>query len=103
VECLPQQARCNPFCREYNEERWKALDDRTPASVYRPSTHPMPTKLPTPAYPGYYLVRRVSNAGTFRFLARQLSISDTLLQEDIALAETGNGIRSIYFCDVLLA
>ena len=62
----------------------------------------MPTKLPTPAYPGYYLVRRVSNTGTFRFQTRQLFISDTLLQEDIALEETGDGIRSIYFYDVLL-
>ena len=63
----------------------------------------MPTKLPTPAHPGYYLVRRVSNAGTFRFQTRQLFISDTLLQEDIALEETADGIWSIYFYDVLLA
>jgi hypothetical protein len=63
----------------------------------------MPTKLPTQAYPGYYLVRRVSNAGTSRFQTRQLFISDTLLQEDIALEETGDGIWSIDFYDVLLA
>ena len=63
----------------------------------------MPAKLPAPAYPGHYLVRRVSNAGTFRFQTRQLFISDTLLQEDIALEETADGIWSIYFYDVLLA
>ncbi len=63
----------------------------------------MPTKLSAPAYPGHYLVRRVSNAGTFRFQTRQLFISDTLLQEDIALEETGDGIWSISFDDVLLA
>jgi putative transposase len=99
-----QQARFDRFCREYNTERpHEALDYRTPASLYRPSPRPMPTKLPTPAYPGHYLVRRVSNAGTFRFQTRQLFISDTLLQEDIALEETGDGIWSIYFYDVLLA
>ena len=63
----------------------------------------MPTKLPKPAYPGHYLVRRVSNAGTFRFQSRQLFISDTLLQEDIALEESGDGVWSISFDDLLLA
>jgi hypothetical protein len=48
-------------------------------------------------------MRRVSNAGTVRFKTRQLFISDTLLQEDIALEETADGIWSIYFSDVLLA
>ncbi len=99
-----QQARFDRFCREYNEERpHEALDFRTPAAVYRPSTRPMPARLPAPAYPGHYLVRRVSTAGTFRFQTRQLFISDTLLQEDIALEETADGIWSIYFYDVLLA
>jgi putative transposase len=63
-----QQARFDRFCRESNEERpHEALGDRTPVSRYRPSRRPMPTKLPEPAYPGHYLVRRVSHAGTFRF------------------------------------
>lgn len=99
-----QQARFDRFCREYNEERpHEALHYRTPASLYRPSPRPMPAKLPAPTYPGHYLVRRVSNAGTFRFQTHQLFISDTLLQEDIALEETADGIWSIYFYDVLLA
>jgi hypothetical protein len=71
--------------------RAAALNYRTPASLYRPSARP----LPAPAYPGHYLVRRVSNAGTFRFQTRQIFISDTLLQEDIALEETADGIWSI--------
>jgi len=49
------------------------------------------------------LVRRVSNAGTMRFQTRQLFIRPTLLQADIALEETADGIWSIYFSDVLLA
>ena len=62
----------------------------------------MPAKLPALAYPGHYLVRQVSNAGTFPFQERQLCISDTPLQEDIALEETGDGIYSIPLYDVLL-
>jgi putative transposase len=99
-----QQARFDRFCCEYNTERpHEALDYRTPAALYRPSPRPMPAQLPAPAYPGHYLVRRVSTAGTFRFQTRQLFISDTLLQEDIALEATGEGIWSISFYDVLLA
>ena len=63
----------------------------------------MPATLAEPEDPGHCLVRRVSNAGTFRFKSRQLFLSDTLRQEWIALEETGDGRWSIYFYDVLLA
>jgi hypothetical protein len=63
----------------------------------------MPAKLAEPEYPGPCLVRRVSNAGTCRFKSRQLCLSDTLLQEGIALEETGDGRWSISVYDVLLA
>jgi putative transposase len=99
-----QQARCDRFGREYHEERPPAaLNYRTPASRYRPSAPPMPAERPAPAYPGHYLGRRVSNAGTFRFQTRQRFMSETLLQEDMALEETADGLWSISFYDVLLA
>jgi putative transposase len=99
-----QQARFDRFCQEYNHERpHEALGQRPPAALYRPSPRRMPVKLAEPEYPGHYLVRRVSNAGTFRFKSRQLFLSDTLLQEQIALEETGDGVWSLYFDDVLLA
>jgi hypothetical protein len=63
----------------------------------------MPATLAEPKYPGHSLVRRVRNAGTCRFKSRQLFLSDTWLQESIALEETGDGLWSIYFYDVLLA
>ncbi len=63
----------------------------------------MPAKLPEPADPGHYRVRRVSHAGTFRFQTRQLSLSATRLQEDIAWEDTADGSWSIDCDDVLLA
>jgi hypothetical protein len=63
----------------------------------------MPAKLPESAYPSHCLVRRVSHAGTFRFQKRQLFLSDTLLQEDIALEENADGIWSMDCYDVHLA
>jgi transposase InsO family protein len=98
------QARFDRCCREYHHERpHEALGQRPPASLFHASPRRMPATLAAPEYPGHGLVRRVSKAGTLRFQSRQLFLRDTLLQEWIALEETGDGIWSIYFYDVLLA
>jgi transposase InsO family protein len=99
-----QRARFDRICREYNHERpHEALGQRTPASRYHASQRRMPAKLAEPEYPGHGLGRRISHAGTFRFKSRPLFLSDTLLQEWVALEETGDGMWSICFYDVLLA
>jgi hypothetical protein len=49
------------------------------------------------------VVRRLSHAGTFRSQARQRCISETRLQEDIALEESAEGIWSIDVDAVRLA
>ena len=99
-----QQRRFDEFQREYNEERpHEALDQATPVMYYERSPQPMPERLPEPQYPGHFEVRKVCNAGTFRFKTKQLFLSDTLLQEWIGLEETQDGVWSIYFYDVLLA
>ena len=101
---ITQQERFDCFRREYNQERpHEALGMQTPAELYRGSPRPMPETLPEPEYPGHFEVRRVSRAGTFRFQKRQLFLSDTLLEEEIGLEESDDGVWSIYFYDVLLA
>jgi putative transposase len=98
------QARVERFCQAYNHERpHEALRPRPPAALYHPSPRRMPAKRAEPEYPGHYLGRRVSHAGTFRFKSRQLCLSGTWLQEQIARAETGDGICSISCYEVLLA
>ena len=57
----------------------------------------MPAECAEPEYPEHYFVWRVSHTGTFRFKSRQLFLSDTWLQEGIALEETGDGLWSISF------
>ena len=57
---------------------------------------------PAPAYPGHYLVRHVSNAGTLRFQTHQLFMSDMLVEGDMALEEAADGIWSIDFSNVLV-
>jgi putative transposase len=97
-------ARCDRCCRADHDARpHAALHDRAPAARSRPSPRALPAELPAPTSPGHDVGRRVSQAGTFRFQTRQLFISATLLQEDIALEETADGLWSISCSDVLLA
>ena len=99
-----QQLAFDRFRWEYNEQRpHEALDDRTPASVYRPSPRPFPERLPPIEYPGHFQVRFVCNAGTFRVQRRLLFIANALKQHHIGLEEIDDGLWSIYFCQVLLA
>jgi len=74
-----QQRAFNRFRLEYNEERpHEYLRGATPASRYRPSSRPYDARLPPIEYPGHFLVKRITNAGTFRFKRRLLFISHAL-------------------------
>jgi transposase InsO family protein len=99
-----QQHAFNTFRREYNDERpHQHLSGRAPGDRYRCSLRPYPAQLPPLEYPGHFLVKRVTNAGTFRFKHRLLFIANALKQHHIGLEEVDNGIWSIYFNRVLLA
>ena len=99
-----QQRAFNTFRREYNDERpHQYLRGRTPTDRYGCSPRPYPTQLPPLEYPGHFLVKRVTNAGTFRFKHRLLFIANALKQHHIGLEEIDDGIWSIHFNRVLLA
>ncbi len=61
-----------------------------------------PEQLPPLEYPGHFLVKRVTNAGTFRLKHRLLFIANALKQHHIGLKEVDDGIWSIYLGNVLL-
>ena len=44
------------------------------------------------AAPGHFLVKRVTDAGTFRFQQRLLYIANALVNQHIGLEETGEGV-----------
>lgn len=101
---LAQQRAFNRFRLVYNEERpHQSLEGRTPASVYRPSPRLYTGRVPPFEYPGYYIPKRVTNAGTIRFKKRLLFLANALKQHVVGLEEVDDGIWSIYFCNVLLA
>ena len=101
---LPTQQRAfTAFRRLYNEERpHEALGGRPPAALYRPSAREYVGALPPVEYPGHFIVKRVTNAGTIRLKKRLLFIANALKQHPVGLEEVDDGIWSIHFCNVLL-
>ena len=98
-----QQYRFERFRRRYNDERpHEAIGDRTPSSLWTPSTRVYPERITPPVYPAHLEVRRVSSAGTFRLHARQPFLSQVLRGEDIGLEEVGDGIWNIVYYSTLL-
>lgn len=98
-----QQRAFNVFRHLYNEERpHEALHDRPPATLYRPSPRAYTGTLPPVEYPGHFLVKRVTNAGTIRLKKRLLFLANSLKQHPVGLEEVDDGIWSIHFCHVLL-
>jgi putative transposase len=88
LNLLVQQRRFNSFRKGFNEERpHEALRMETPASVYRPSTRPYPSKLLPLQYPSSYEVRPVASNGWISFRACQYRISKALRGENLGLEQ----------------
>ncbi|CAN5812884.1 hypothetical protein BH23GEM5_BH23GEM5_27780 [soil metagenome] len=99
-----QQQAFDAFRSEFSQERpHQAHDGDPPATHYAPSRREYPDRLPAIEYPGHYIIKRVTNAGTFRLKHKLLFISNALKQQFIGLEEIDDGIWSIYFNTVLLA
>jgi transposase InsO family protein len=98
-----QQRRFNAFRTRYNDERpHEGIGDRTPSSLWTPSSRPYPERITPPVYPAHLEVRRVSTAGTFRLHAAQPFLSQVLHGEDIGLEEVADGIWNIVYYSTLL-
>ncbi len=101
--CRLQQRNFDVFQREYNTERpHEALGQETPASRYRPSPRPYLDRIPPLEYPGHFLVKKIT-AGTFRFQDRLLYLANAMVDQQLGLEETDDGIWAIHFNTMLLA
>ena len=98
-----QQRRFDAFCQRYNDERpHEGIGDRTPSTLWCPSSRPYPEHRTHPHYPLHREIRRVSTAGTFRLQSRQPFLSHALGGEDIGLEEVDDGIWNIVYYSTLL-
>ena len=101
--CAKQQRQFEAFRLEYNTERpHEALGQETPGSRYTSSPRPYPRRLPAIDYPGHFLVKKVTTAGTFRFQHRLIYLANALVDQPIGLEETDDGLWAIYFNTVLI-
>jgi putative transposase len=74
-----------------------------PVANDTPSPRSYPSTLPPLEYPGHFLVKRVTDAGTIRFQSRLLYVATALDTYDVGLEEIDDAICSIHFGRVLLA
>lgn len=90
---------------DYPAPRDSRRTKSTPASRYTnsPQTHPskLSGRLSVPDYPSHFLVKKVTDAGTFRFQHKLLA--NSLVDQHVGSEETDDGLWSIYFNIVLLA
>ena len=98
-----QQVRFNRFRQEYNDERpHEALDQDTPASVYRSSPRALPRTLAPLEYPGHFEVRLVSRNSGIRWKKHWVCVTHTLAGEYVGLEEVNDGLWDVYFGPVKL-
>lgn len=98
-----QQRAFAAFRAEFNGERpHSALGGDPPAARYAPSPRPYPERLPPLEYPGHFVVKRVTNAGTIRFRDRLLFLANALKQHHVGLEEVDDGAWSLYLGATLL-
>jgi transposase InsO family protein len=93
-----QQRRFNAFRRDFNEVRpHEAHGQKPPASVYRPSSRPLPNKLQAPEYPAHFEVRKVSANSGIRWNKVRVCVSHLLAGEYVGLEEVDNDIWAVSF------
>jgi transposase InsO family protein len=98
-----QQRAFTEFRHEYNQERpHQALDQKTPASVYRASPRRLPSTLARIEYPSGYEVRSVRRSGAIKWRGGEIHISEALLGEPIALEPIDDGLWLVRFSFVEL-
>ncbi len=98
-----QQRRFNTWRVDFNEVRpHEAHGQKTPASVYEPSSRPFPSKLQTPEYPAHFEVRKVSSNGGIRWHSEWVNVSHLLGGDYIGLEEVADDIWAVHFGPVAL-
>jgi transposase InsO family protein len=96
-----QQARFDAFRTEYNGCRpHEALGQTPPASRWRGSSRPMPSRLEAPWYDADHQVRRVRSAGEICWRGEFVFIGAAFCGETVGLTERANGTHLVRFCDV---
>jgi transposase InsO family protein len=97
MNALQQQARFDDFVREFNEERpHEALDMKTPAEVYAPSSRAW-DGLPEVEYPFHDRDILVTACGRICMARKKINVSTVLAGQRLGIKEVDDGIWLISF------
>jgi len=98
-----QQEAFGAFQREYNEQRpHEALDWKTPAELYAPSTREYPARLPELKYPPGVHMRRISQQGSLKWRCERTFLSEVLARRTVGLLETDEDFFEVYYGPLLI-
>jgi putative transposase len=98
-----QQEKFDQFKKYYNHRRYhEALDQKVPATIYKPSIRVWDGKFKSPEYSSDYEVRKVGAGGTIGWKGSFFFISEMLKGEYIGLSEIEVGLVGIYYGPILL-
>jgi len=98
-----QQRRFDEFRQEYNEQRpHEALEQRTPADLYRPSPRAYPARVPQAEYGDNAVVRFVRQSGEIKWQGQRMYLGEVLAGENVGLEPIWDGHWLLYFCKMPL-
>ena len=102
--CLSrQQMAFDHFKTEFNKERpHEALDMKTPASYYQPSSRLFPEKLPPVEYDSWMAVRKVMPSGCIKWKGDSIYVSQALAGEFVGLKQIRETTWELWFSSYLL-
>jgi putative transposase len=93
-----QQLEFDTFCRDYNNERpHEGIGQRTPASIYQPSSRSMPDKLAELEYPRHYQINLVHHSGIIYHRGHRVYVAGLLKGEKVGVEEVSNDVWDVYF------
>jgi transposase InsO family protein len=96
-----QQERFDSFRADFNAVRpHEALGQTPPATRYRSSPRPYPTKIDEPWYDADHAVRRVRSSGEIKWGGDLIFVSEALIGEPVGVCETETGDWLVRFADV---
>jgi putative transposase len=98
-----QQEAFDRFRHYYNDERpHEALAQCPPASLYRPSSRPMPRELHDPEYPEHFEIARVLRDGRLRWHGGTMVVSTVLGHEVVGLEPLDEQRWQLWFGPIYL-
>lgn len=98
-----QILKMHQFLNYYNHRRpHEAINQVTPATVYKPSNRIWDGKYESPEYGSEYEVRRVDKGGLISWHGKKFFLSESLWKEPVGIKEGNVGIMEVSYGPILL-